>query len=378
MYYIYLKKVNKVQFSVIYLCIVHAFMYVLLKTQVWYICTTLLTYSPFNYLLIITISFIFLNIKKNKFKLLFSWFLYVIYYLLTYKKIISFFRMPVFLVMGYNSIHPYIFYFSFVLLIVFFFNQNKINYNITLRFIFLFACFGFILGSFWGWGNSIWSFFWVNDKIEQVFFYIILVTLFRIHVSSNNIVCSVFILISLVIIEHLLLIRFGFSLTRHNFFDIRQLINISFGLVIFFINFGGVGVVVIIIIFNLTFSKFYYLILLLICVKKDYIKYNFQNKFWHCLIFFFFISWLKFKEYNILYILLEKLNVCYNTLHTLNIMNTFNSLFYLKKKIIFFKFFLFSFYFFRLLIKTVYIYTFYYYSVIILSYLISRIKIYSY
>lgn len=363
------------QFNFIYLIVLNTLVYVLLKTQLWYVCTILLTYSPFNYSLIIIILWWFSSVKRTKINVIICWFLFIIYYLLAYKKVLSTFKTSIFLVLGYNSIHPYIFYGSIVLLVFFLLYANNNNNNILINSIFLFSSFGFLLGSFWGWGNSIWGFFWVNDKIEQLFFSILLLLIIRFHVINNSISVYLVIIGVLSICFNLFLVRIGLSLTRHNFFDISTLVNIS----LYTFLWVDLNKIFYIIISVLTGKLLLIIILLWLvnCTKTNYLIYKTKLKLVHILICIFFISWLKFKEANTIYIYIKKINIVVNTIYTLHNIQTLFFLILMKKKLILFKFFLFSFYFFKILVKTVYFYSFYYYSLMLLGYLISKLKIYS-
>lgn len=270
-------------------------------------------------------------------------FLYFIFRLFKYKKIIynylythwlSFFltikkyqllKIPNQLLIGYNNIHPILLYISFLFFFYFFFKYifYKIFYIFNISVISLF------LGSLWGSGNSIWGFFWVNDKIELYLFFYCLLLLKIIHVKNSLQQKYLVICLLLIIIFNIYLLRIGFNFTRHNFFDIKKTINFSVFSIFLLVNLFFFYYLFFIIIF---YYIFYYLILLyfISIIQKKIFDYRLISIYTHYFLLLLFIFWLKTKEHN--YLIISN-----NNNHYILVNYLFNINFYFNNFLIFFK-----------------------------------------
>jgi hypothetical protein len=175
----------------------------------------------YNYFFIfLFFYFFFINCKK-------IYFIFINFFIFKYtsEKILTG------LLMGYNSIHPYFFYYSIMLSLLFFFLFNSINLN--KKFIYYSTWVALALGGYWGFGNTIWGFFWVNDIIEWVLLSLLILFIITIHNYQTNFLKILLISTYMFIVFQLILFRFGFFFTRHSFFDLK---NLKFVFVSYFIK----------------------------------------------------------------------------------------------------------------------------------------------
>lgn len=188
--------------------------------QYGYISSLYLNNQTINIvILIIIFSLVIRKIKNANYIFLSS---YLFFYTLTLISKNKILEWPSSLLVGLNTIHPYLYYCSFILLLItlskFFFFNNIIFKN-TILYIAIIALF---LGMMWGSVNDLWGFFWVNDLVELVLLLLISLLIHYIHVYSKYVVHS-FIVSFFTLIVILYSIRLGIGNSRHSFFLDLQL-----------------------------------------------------------------------------------------------------------------------------------------------------------
>lgn len=172
----------------------------------------------------------------------------------------TFSRVPAQLLVGYNSWHPMLFYVSilsclFLVLSVFSFVKFKA------KSVFALLSLTLILGGYWGLGNSVWGYFWVNDIIELVLLaYIVIAGIFIHTILPRNTSLIIFIA-SCCIGIFLILLRYGVVFTRHSFFDNKNIKNVTVFVSLIFIQplISVLFVVIFLIFFNFYFLFYSYL-----------------------------------------------------------------------------------------------------------------------
>lgn len=219
------------------------------KYQGLYLLISYLNHKYFNYFIIYLI-FSFLYKYYNNF-FLFIFFLYhtVNLYVVKVQTI------PITLLMGLNNIHPPLFYISFILFLSFICRIYTFSFK-TLNILYL-AAISLILGGFWGLGNSVWGFFWVNDSIEIILLCYVILLLVLIHNYSAKINTYVFIYAYLIASVYLL--RINFTFTRHSFFDLRKIENIFIHTCIFLVSNYLFLIINLFFSFNFIGLKFFYI-----------------------------------------------------------------------------------------------------------------------
>lgn len=265
------------------------------KLQLLYLFILNINNFWWNYLFIFLIICLFYYNKRVN--IIISYFIFQV---ISYKVNLKF--IPTTLYIGYNNIHPPLFYFSLIIGISYFLYNRWIN--IKLSTIFIFSFITLMLGGLWGLGNSVWGFFWVNDKIELVLLLYILVLLFILHtfkktINIKKIYAAIFCLLLI-----LLSFRYGFAFTRHSFFDLKNMCNNIKYLLIFFnilnVNFFLLLIILLISYYTIFLTFLYYL------YKNYNVNYKFTLYTLHVLIILFIITWLKFKINNLSYYVIVK------------------------------------------------------------------------
>lgn len=207
------------------------------------------------------------------------------------------------LLVGFNNIHPFLFYISFTLIIynILFFNKF-LNYS-TQR-IYIVIIVSLLLGGLWGLGNSAWGFFWLKDPIEVLLLLLFLLSMFIIHTNFtyHNFYTIITFFIFLVI--SLYSLRNGFIFTKHNFFNINLRKNI-----VIYICYIILGIIFI--------DKVYLQLFFIISCIFNFFQYSFNFtalyfskniiniyhkhnlKILHIFLFSFYFIWLKYRENNL-------------------------------------------------------------------------------
>ena len=125
------------------------------------------------------------------------------------------------LVMGTILIHPVMFYiFLTVFLVKSYYTQGFVYVTYTrivkLNLIF-FLTTTMLLGGFWATQSNAWGYFWVNDLVEWVLLFIILLSILYLHHWFLNKIEYNFFYLEFFILNILVFIRLGFLSTRHSF-----------------------------------------------------------------------------------------------------------------------------------------------------------------
>lgn len=203
------------------------------------------------------------------------------------------------LIVGFYNIHPILLYLSF------FFFISKYQY-INIFFIvlkknqFYVASFTLLLGGYWGAGNSVWGYFWVNDIIEQILLYCVLIFLIKFHIFETKQLNYFNIIIFFSLFFVLFLLRLGFISTRHSFFDTSNIKNILY--YFSWLNFSAISTLIKIYIFYyigwliFTIGSFFLFFFLI-----QYLFKNIKTFFVHLLIIILGMLWLKYTSHNISY-----------------------------------------------------------------------------
>lgn len=292
-----------------------------------YVFSRNLNINFFNYFYITIFFFYFLINKLKLFKFFIFFFSFIVIKLK--KKIITFG-----LLIGYNSIHPYLFYYSFLNTIFYYLTLNSVYLN--KKIIYYMSILALILGGYWGFGSSVWGYFWVNDSIEWNLLTIVFLNVLSFHVYYNLRFKMLYASVCLLILYNIILFRFGFFFTRHSFFDLTKLKNTFFlySCLLYFFNW----------IFYLgcfLFLKCFSIFIIVILIKKSWKKIvvsNFYNILFHLFILALTFNWLKHRnmsEILINYFFLKKL------LYSINFyFNFYSSYFFIvissHKKLFFF------------------------------------------
>lgn len=204
--------------------------------------------------------------------------------------------VPNSLIVGLYNIHPFFLYTSIIL----FFVSAILRFNLVFtNHVMLWLCslFALILGGFWGLGNGVWGYFWVNDLIEQLLLFLCLIFCYKFHTqsSSRNLLLN-FLLVNSVCIS-LIIIRNGLLSTRHAFFDATNLTSIIGGNFMAYNNLlcGSILIVLIAVIFKF----FLYFTFKPIINTAVFEGSQFYYIAIHILLFTLIINWSKFAEFNI-------------------------------------------------------------------------------
>lgn len=206
------------------------------------------------------------------------------------------------LLIGFNSWHPPLFYVSLCCCLLFFFRAEYTLYLSRIRLLFI-TSITLLLGGYWGLGNSVWGYFWVNDPIELILLLFVSIMVLTIHTTNNNNLIVHLVLILLCGCILLIFLRFGIFFTRHSFFNTKGLTNTIF-LLFLSLLFCDIAVMYLVLffIFCLFFSHFvYYLLLYLVSLGCATLT-NSTGKIAcaHLVLFASFILWLKVRLLNLI------------------------------------------------------------------------------
>lgn len=232
--------------------------------------------------------------------------LYFIYYkLLFFSLKIKVLTISTNLLVGFNNIHPFLFYISFVYS---FYNLIFLNKFLiySVNYIYSLVTISLLLGGLWGSGNSAWGFFWLKDPIELLLLFLLIIIIFSIHINFNYCTLYSLIIAFFLMIAILYCLRNGFIFTKHNFFNINLRKNIIVYILYLFIflliNKKYNIFLIIINIFITILLQFYYNFLILYLfqrVNKITNNYKFTLKLLHIIMFSLYFIWLKNRENNL-------------------------------------------------------------------------------
>lgn len=205
------------------------------------------------------------------------------------------------LIIGFYNIHPFLLYLSFFFIFNQYHYQNKFVI-LKIKNIFYITSFTFLLGGYWGAGNSVWGYFWVNDIIEHILLFSVILLLLQIHCLQTKQIQYIYLIIFIVLIFFLGLLRLGLLSTRHAFFDSSNLINLifywsnfSFLFSILYIKLFLIYTLGWVVGFCIMFYLFFYLLTI--------IFKNFKLLLLHLVIFILLITWVKYTPHNISFFL---------------------------------------------------------------------------
>lgn len=130
------------------------------------------------------------------------------------------------LLVGYNNVHPLLFYSAAILLYTLTTPAETLGKISNLTVFIIGAC-SLILGGYWGLNNTAWGYFWVNDFIELILLTICVLALIRSH-QRNYLMSQLYGCVSLFYIIALIIgSRHGLVFTRHSFFDLTKITSVS-------------------------------------------------------------------------------------------------------------------------------------------------------
>lgn len=258
------------------------------QPQGWFLMVSQLTHTYVN-LLLLTLSYSFLmgyvSVVSG-----FYFFVKLNYYTTYYQRSIIVTQ----LLTGYNVIHPVLFYGGFVGCLVYTLKFNSVLF-FQKKGLLQVTSWALLLGGWWGVGNSTWGFFWVNDLIEITLLCLICLLAYLLHISSSKKTQFYVWLVSILLVSFLFCLRLGFLFTRHNFFNLRGLNNISAG---FFLQLTQSTWLVIVSYWLLSFA--YYIIWVIGCYClsffSDFLFYQLRHVYFHSLFFIIFLFWVRYKS----------------------------------------------------------------------------------
>lgn len=199
------------------------------------------------------------------------------------------------LTVGFYNIHPPILYLSILLGGISIYSYSVLN-NFSRVSLLYSSCFSFFLGGYWGLGNSIWGYYWVNDIVEIALLLFLVILLFFSHFFKQSSVVFLYSVNLLFFIFLLVLLRVGLIQTRHSFFNAQNLQN----LIVFFSGYTN---------YNFLLSFFFFQILtwpfvLVCCLPLIFLCSQYLNKlnksfFLHLLFLVFVSVWVQYAEHNL-------------------------------------------------------------------------------
>ena len=288
-----------------------------ISTQLWYFLTKNLNNSLFNYFYSFFVS--------NFFGIAF--YQDLIYFLSSFyeSKLTRYYHFELInsaLLVGYNSIHPPLFYIFLWIILSLSFEER----SITLKSLFFL---GFIIlywGSLWGVGNAAWGYFWVKDVIELILFIVLVFLVIFLHSPTRIQHFLLLFFIWFSVISILLLLRWGFILTRHSFFSLLEATDF-FKFYPLILNRFAFKAFSIVLLYTplLTFILLWYLLLFLtIIFSYDNILLK-KYLFFHSLLVVYIISWLKYQPHNYtIYEIFTKINTPLYGINAKSIINDLN------------------------------------------------------
>lgn len=131
---------------------------------------------------------------------------------------ILFYDLPLSLNTGFLTIHPCLFYFTLLSLPIILTKLSSWLLLFLLRNIIITGFLALIFGMYWGVYSNLWGYFWVQDIIEWLLFYLIILSLLIYHLNfvKNYSVLSYLIYILFILL--ILSLRLNLFETRHSFF----------------------------------------------------------------------------------------------------------------------------------------------------------------
>jgi len=199
------------------------------KNTFYFFYVTCLNYWDTNLLFLLLIALLFVPRVLN----LFCFSSFLMFFKKTffanwlfYKKLLTT------LIVGTVTIHPLAFYvFTTIFFINFFYKAtfhrfSKVPLSFSSLSYFLF--FTLFLGALWATQSNSWGYFWVNDAVEWLLLLTVLYTLNALHFWLVSVNFYNFGYFYFMLFNYLLLVRFNFVPTRHNFISTNLVVYIIF------------------------------------------------------------------------------------------------------------------------------------------------------
>ena len=190
--------------------------------QVMYLLSLYLNNQVNNIIIILTVLTLFMYKYPKSTHVLIVW--YYTLFSLNFIGISSLEEWPTALLIGLNSIHPYIYYIGFTLITMSTFKNIFFSQWIKLINLLVTISFALLLGMYWGGANDIWSFFWVNDLIELVLINLVIFVILIIHTYGLN-ANTLYISLYICVLVMLYAVRFNLFSSRHSFFLELQIVS---------------------------------------------------------------------------------------------------------------------------------------------------------
>lgn len=202
------------------------------------------------------------------------------------------------LLVGYNNIHPILFY-IFLSSAVFYLLIDEVQKVWPIDKLMVGSTVTLFLGGLWGAGNSAWGFFWVNDSIEILLFKYICLLLVFIHTHTlAKRKKYVFVGLAAIVIQ-LLILRWGFTFTRHSFFNLSTTTNVYKLFILFFNISSRLFIIFFISIDHLMGFGLFFLITYFIVLFTNSLTSTPANIIVHTTVLVLALSWLKIKAHNL-------------------------------------------------------------------------------
>lgn len=200
------------------------------------------------------------------------------------------------LIVGYYNIHPFLLYLSIFFFIIIY-SYINIYFIISKKINFIVVSAAFLLGGYWGAGNSVWGYFWVNDLIEQILIYLVIYSVYNLHNYNFKFKNYFFIFFLIGILISIFLLRLGLFSTRHSFFNILNLTNIIIYFNIFYSFFSTMYIKLL----NFYLIGWLGIIFSLFILIYQFFKLTFKNffiQFFHLILLILFYTWIKYSQHN--------------------------------------------------------------------------------
>ena len=207
------------------------------------------------------------------------------------------------LLIGFNSWHPMLFYFTLILSLLSLFKLEP-SLHIKRKYVISLGVVALLLGGYWGLGNSVWGYFWVNDSIELMLLFFVCITTITIHMLYSR--CNVNSLKIIILAGVFLLIsmRYGLVFTRHSFFNFKNLNNVSVTLIMFLFYLKPKYIFFLCLIKKLNFGNLLLNLWLFYIINRGLyviLSIHFVFYLFHLSIFAIYLQWIKSIPQNILF-----------------------------------------------------------------------------
>lgn len=230
---------------------------------------------------------------------------------------------------GFNLIHPLLFYYILILIILNILCNKLKKYSYIKLHIYILSL-SLTLGMYWGGINEGWGFFWTYDNIELSLLTLLLILTFYLHninFFNNKWLISMFVLLLLFFI---LLLRYNLFFTVHSFFLTKKIFNLAIYFNIFFITLNTKFINMFTSMFKLLFIINIRMDVYFIAKGYFFVKYKnlYQSVYHYIILFIYFFIICFFYFYTII-----TLNNKYNYSDILIFINSIKNYFFFIKNI---------------------------------------------